>query len=319
MTSLYFIRSDFGRYADTFVKGGFAAVGWIPRMDLSQIEQRAELYPLYQEAHPEDSSAIVIGQQVGQLARFLLEIKAGDYILTSARDTELLYFGTVAEDPSYYYFTEKDDCPCQHRRKVDWTSTVLRRGMFSVPFQNTIRSSLTVFSVSQVDEFISIVKGEPYPPKVQNDPYAAVLSQLLELSDREFEELATHLLTALGFEAEHRGKVGDGGVDATGELNIANLAKVKVYVQVKRYRLGSRIRASTVKQLRQSIPNNGQGAFITTADYDRQADAVATEHGFPRIGLINGRQLVDLLVEHWVDIPLEFQERLGLKPGLVLA
>ena len=46
-----------------------------------------------------------------------------------------------------------------------------------------------------------------------------------------------------------------------------------------------------------------------------------TEHllrsGFPRIGLINGRQLVDLLVEHWGDIPPEFQERLGLKPGLV--
>ena len=30
-------------------------------------------------------------------------------------------------------------------------------------------------------------------------------------------------------------------------------------------------------------------------------------------------QLVDLLVAHWSDIPREFQERLGLKPGLVLA
>jgi hypothetical protein len=30
-----------------------------------------------------------------------------------------------------------------------------------------------------------------------------------------------------------------------------------------------------------------------------------------------GRQRVDLLVEHWSDIPPEFRERLGLKPGLV--
>jgi hypothetical protein len=30
-----------------------------------------------------------------------------------------------------------------------------------------------------------------------------------------------------------------------------------------------------------------------------------------------GRQLVDLLIEHWGDIPPEFRERLGLKPGLV--
>jgi hypothetical protein len=43
------------------------------------------------------------------------------------------------------------------------------------------------------------------------------------------------------------------------------------------------------------------------------------EHGFPRIGLINGHQLVDLLVEHWEDIPPEFRDRLGLKPGLVIA
>lgn len=44
---------------------------------------------------------------------------------------------------------------------------------------------------------------------------------------------------------------------------------------------------------------------------------VALEPGFPRIGLINGRQLVDLLIEHWGNIPPEFRERLGLKPGLV--
>lgn len=60
-------------------------------------------------------------------------------------------------------------------------------------------------------------------------------------------------------------------------------------------------------------------AFITTADYERKAYDVATELGFPRIGLINGRQLVDLLVEHWRDIPEEFQSKLGLKIGLVLS
>ncbi|MBL0349512.1 MAG: restriction endonuclease [Elusimicrobia bacterium] len=106
-------------------------------------------------------------------------------------------------------------------------------------------------------------------------------------------------------------------MDATGELNVANLAKVKVFVQAKRYKLGSKVNASVVKQLRSSIPSNGQGAFITTADYQSAAAGVALAPGFPRIGLVNGRQLVDLLIEHWEDIPSEFRERLGLKPGLV--
>jgi restriction system protein len=88
-------------------------------------------------------------------------------------------------------------------------------------------------------------------------------------------------------------------------------------VQAKRYKIGTKINANTVKQLRQSIPNDGQGAFITTADFQKAAADVALELGFPRIGLINGRQLVDLLIEHWSDIPEDFQKRLGLKPGLV--
>jgi hypothetical protein len=133
------------------------------------------------------------------------------------------------------------------------------------------------------------------------------------------EILVGHLLTALGFEgSEVIGKTGDRGVDATGELNVANLAKVKVFVQAKRYKLGSRITANTVRQLRQAIPFGGQGAFITTADFQNTAHETALEQGFPRIGLVNGRQLVDLLVEHWEDIPAEFQTSLGLKRGLVL-
>ncbi len=84
-----------------------------------------------------------------------------------------------------------------------------------------------------------------------------------------------------------------------------------------RLKLGSRVPSSTVRALRQAIPHDGQGAFITTADFDGKASDIALDPSFPRIGLINGRQLVDLLVEHRNDIPPEFQERLGLKPGLV--
>ena len=145
-------------------------------------------------------------------------------------------------------------------------------------------------------------------------------SKSFSLTTRNLRILTAHLLTALGFEgSEVTGKTGDGGVDATGELNIAGLAKVKIFVQAKRYRLGTRISANTVKQLRQSIPRDGQGAFITTADYQKAAHDVALDPMFPRIGLINGRQLVDLLIEHWSDVPAEFRERLGLKPGLVRA
>jgi restriction system protein len=321
VTNLWCVRAEFGTYTNNFVNGGYVGLGWNAIGKLAAVESREELYPLYKAAFPKDTSNIVIGQQVGQLARFLFEIKGGDYVITPASDTEWLHYGVVAPDPSYYDESGNDGCPYQHRRRVEWAKKRLKRGDFSVPFQNTIRSSLTVFAISQRDEFLAAIgRGEliEKPATVEYDAYRVVLERLLELDDKEFEILVGHLLTALGFEgSEVVGKSGDGGVDATGELNVANLAKVKVYVQAKRYKLGSKVSANTVRQLRQAIPFGGQGAFITTAGFQNAAADVALEAGFPRIGLVHGNQLVDLLIEHWDDIPPEFRERLGLKPGLV--
>lgn len=321
MSKLFCVRAEFGTYTKNFVSGGYVAIGWMSRTDLSGVTSRDELYPLYKAEHPADTSNIVIGQQVGQIARFLLEMQAGDYVITPAADTELLHYGVIAADPSYLYAKGNDGCPYRHRRRLHWANETLKRSGLSVPFQNTIRSSLTVFAVSQRDEFLAAIGRKDLtsaPKAAAYDPYRAVLEQVLQLDDKEFEILVGHLLTALGFEgSEVIGKSGDGGVDATGELNVANLAKVKVFVQAKRYQLGAKVTANVVKQLRQAIPFGGQGAFITTAGFQNGAADVALEAGFPRIGLINGRQLVDLLVEHWNDIPVVFQERLGLKPGLV--
>lgn len=323
MPEVYCVRADYGTYARQFVQGGYVAIGWLWDHDLSSVRTKDELYPLYKAAHPQDTSNLVIGQQVGQIARFLLDLRAGDYVITPDGNTELLHVGVVESDPSYFFGGTEDGCRFPHRRRVRWLPDTYKRAAFSVPFQNTIRSSLTVFYVSQHDQFFEIIGRKDLvtnAPRTTHDPYEVVLEQLLELNDKEFEILIRDLLSALGFEgAEHTGKTGDGGVDVTGELNTANLAAIKLFVQVKRYKRGTRINAGTVKALRQSIPAGGQGAFITTADFQNAASDVALETGFPRIGLVNGRQLVDLLVEHWPKLPEEFRNKLGLKPGLVLA
>ena len=320
MPEIYCVRADFGTYTNLFVKGGYAAIGWIAPVDLTSVKSKDELYPIYKKAHPDDTSNIVIGQQVGQIARFLFDIQAGDFVITPDSDTELLHVGVVQPSPSYFFSARSDGCPFRHRRPVEWLGGTFKRSAFSVPFQNTIRSSLTVFYVSHKEHFFKVIGKKELVPDAPNesyDPYLAVLDQLLELNDKEFEILITHLLAAIGFEgAKHTGKTGDGGVDVTGELNVANLATMKLFVQVKRYKLGTKIAAKDVKALRQSVPSGGQGAFITTADFQGAAIDIALEQGFPRIGLVNGRQLVDWLVEHWSDMPEGLKNRLGLKPGL---
>lgn len=321
--NVWCVRAEFGRYADNFRNGGYIALDYSVSEPYPIGEGREVFVSLYRKYNPDDESKLVIGQQVGQITRFCEEIKPGDYVITPSANTDVLYFGSVLDEPYYFEAEPADGCPFRHRRKVKWSRSSASRSTFSVPFQNTIRSSLTVFAISQAAEFLTAIDADGHEPPEEApafDPYDSVIKQILKLDAKEFEILVSHLLTAVGFEeTEVTGKTGDGGVDAKGTLNAFNIAKVMVYVQAKRYSQGSKITANTVKQLRMAIPAGGQGAFITTADFRRSAYDVATEVGFPRIGLINGRQLVDLLVEHWKDIPAEFQSKLGLKIGLVLS
>ena len=120
MTNVWCVRGEFGTYTQQFVDGGYVGIGWMPNADLSQLTTRDELYPLYKQAHPADTSNIVIGQQVGQIARFLLEIHPGDFVITPAADTEWLHYGNVQPAPSYVYAAGDDGCPYRHRRRVAW-------------------------------------------------------------------------------------------------------------------------------------------------------------------------------------------------------
>lgn len=323
MPEVYCVRADFGTYTEHFLKGGYAAIGLLHRSDLTMVKSKDALYPLYKKEHPDDTSNIVIGQQVGQIARFLFDIQPGDYVVTPASDSKWLHFGVMEAEPPSYIDPGADGCRFKHRRKVKWSTDRINRTVFSVPLQNTLRSSLTVFWISQKDEFFATIGKKdlvsPVAARPAIDPYDFVLNQVLELDPKEFEILIKHLLEAIGFEAEHTGKTGDGGVDVKGTLDVDNFAKIRVFVQAKRYKLGAKIAARVVKQLRQTIPRGAQGTFITTSDYQADAREVADDPDFPRIGLINGRQLVDLLIKHWSDIPQEFKDKLGLKPGLVKA
>lgn len=72
---------------------------------------------------------------------------------------------------------------------------------------------------------------------------------------QEFEILVGHLLTALGFEgSEVTGKTGDGGVDATGELNVSNLAKVSA--QSRNFYLAAMKQFIKWMQIDRRIPDN---------------------------------------------------------------
>ncbi len=323
MANLFCVRAEFGKYSDNFVKGGYVGIGWLDGVDLSSAKSRDDIEELFKKHNPMQKNQNVIGQQTGQISRFVFDLKTGDYVITPSEENEYLYYGEVV-DGKYHFEIPNDGCHYHHRKKVKWENERLQRSLFSVPFQNTIRSTLTIYSIKHQNEFFNIIGKKALVVseeiKAHDSNSTLVLNRILQLDAFEFELLVTKLLEAVGFDSKHTGKSGDGGVDAEGELDMYGMAKIHVIVQAKRYQPGTKINKKTVKELRQSIPNDAQGVFITTADYDKEALKIAVEPGFQRIGTINGKQLVDLLSEKWEDLDLdeEMRAKLGLKRGLIV-
>lgn len=130
------------------------------------------------------------------------------------------------------------------------------------------------------------------------------LSELLHsMPAKRFEELMMHLLIRMKFD-EKTLKVtpyhGDGGIDVTGVYSAAGLTDVNVAVQAKRWK--SNVQAPTVTSLRGSLQVHQQGIIITTSDFSSGARNEAIAPNKTHITLINGEQLIDLLIEHHVGV-----------------
>jgi restriction system protein len=118
-----------------------------------------------------------------------------------------------------------------------------------------------------------------------------------------FEALITELLLQMGFD-ENTVTVTpyskDGGIDVVGIYRAAGLTEVNAAVQVKRWK--GNIQSQVVTQVRGSLQVHQQGIIITTSDFSKGARSEAAAPGKTRIGLINGNELLDLLIKHRVGV-----------------
>jgi restriction system protein len=129
---------------------------------------------------------------------------------------------------------------------------------------------------------------------------------LLNMHPQKFEELIRLLLEQMGFEETKTTPYSnDKGVDVRGELHSNPLSVVKVAIQAKRWT--GNVGASVVRDLRGSlkVADSEQGLIITPSDFSSGAKEEAMSTGKTPIRLINGNQLVGLLIQYNVGVKKE--------------
>jgi restriction system protein len=125
--------------------------------------------------------------------------------------------------------------------------------------------------------------------------------QIGKMPPAEFEALIGTLLAKLGFEdVIVTSFKGDGGIDVRGTMVTGDVVRTRMAVQVKRWK--ANVQAPTVQQVRGSLGAHEQGLIITTSDFSKGARAEAERADATPVALMNGEQVVKLLVENDIGI-----------------
>src|SRR5262249_775706 len=129
-----------------------------------------------------------------------------------------------------------------------------------------------------------------------------------------FEDLIGALLAKIGFEdVQVTARSGDGGIDVRGTLVVGSVIRTSMAIQAKRWK--NNVQAPIIQQVRGSLGTHEQGLIITTSDFSEGARKEAERSNAVPVALMNGEQLVALLVENELGIRRASYDLIELDDG----
>ncbi|HPZ78740.1 MAG TPA: HTH domain-containing protein [Bacillota bacterium] len=152
-------------------------------------------------------------------------------------------------------------------------------------------------SLSQWTELGLASQIEQHNKKVRQE----LRNRLLNMEWDEFEDLIARLLAEMGFEdIEVTTPTRDGGIDVRGTLVVGDVIRTRMAIQVKKWK--HNIQTPIIQQVRGSLGTHEQGLIITTSDFSAGARKEAARPDAIPVALMNGEQLVILMVEYGIGV-----------------
>lgn len=237
---------------------------------------------------------------------------------TASMPTKVVRVMTYLEAAEAILGQSVDRKPIHYR---DLTTNAIKQGLLS---SNGLTPAQTMYAQLLTDVDRRVKRGDP--PRFARYPKglvglaawsqsglveqitahnAAVKRELRDhlrtMDPHLFEVLMGELLVALGFQSVGvTSSSGDEGVDVVGTLVVGDVMRTQMAVQVKRWK--ANVQSPTVQQLRGSLGAHDQGLIITTSDFSPGARAEAAKPDRTPVALMNGEELVSLLVEHQIRV-----------------
>lgn len=323
MSNIWVVRAGRGaEHIDTFVDQGVITIGMTERVGEEAMgDSRKALYERTGAAHPE-WSAPRLGMHVGQLYRFLKDIKVGDEVATYDPNVRRYLLGVVTTEARW----EPDLVEwLPYARSVKWDRRVARDSL-SVGSRNTLGAIQTIFRLSSevsaelrklavpLDAPAEVEPPTPVAPdkeksldEVREDVVEKaaefIEDMLAALDPFQMQDFVAGLLRAMGYKTRVSPKGADRGVDIFASPDGLGMQEPRIFVEVKHRRntpMGS-------QQLRAFLGGRKAGdrcLYVSTGGFTKDARYEA-ERSIVPLTLLALPDLRALLVEHYESLDAE--------------
>jgi len=298
-----------------FLKKNTVALGWVEIGDLRKINPDKESFKeVIYRAYPKKQMSIAI--DAGQLFRFVHEIKTGDLVIYPSKRDREVHFGRIEGD--YFFYPGEEYI---HRRPVKWLKS-FPRTHFSQGALYEIGSAISLFQVKNnaeefraaLDSRIIGTEGDgPQGPdaddieQMTRDFVLKTLSR--ELKGHPLADLVAHLLNIMGYHTRFSPEGPDGGIDIIAHKDELGFEPPIVKVQVKS--IDGNIGDPMVSSLYGKVGSDEHGLLVALGSYTQQAKSF--EKSKTNLRLIDGQELVDLILSHYDDLDSRYKGLLPLK------
>lgn len=307
-----------------FLRENFVALGWVEMKDLSRFgPSRDALKGPLAAAYPNIKPG-AIPNNAGQLYRFVHEMQIGDLIVYPSKLDRQIHIGRI--EGGYQYDPKLSERYPQ-QRAVKWLAHVPRT-KFSQGALYEIGSALSFFQVkTYADEFRTAASGKAVAPALAHDESVAAVAEDIVETTRDFilkrlaqelkghplADFVAHLLGTMGYRTRVSPEGPDGGIDIIAHKDELGFEPPIIEVQVKATE-GS-IGDPIVSALYGKVSVSEYGLLVTLGTFTNQAKNFAKSKS--NLRLIDGNELVDLILDHYEEFDSRYKGLLPLRKAYI--
>jgi restriction system protein len=311
--------------ADTlFLSKGYIAIGWADAGDLSKVADREAFKVLVAKTWPDRAKQkpLWVVTAGSQMFRFIKVMKTGDLVAYPSKQDRKIHLGRVESD---YQYDPSLDPGYPNLRKVKWLDAAPRTH-FSQGALYEIGSALSLFQIKNyADEYRSVAEGKTVAQvaSAKEDSSIVAVKQDVEETTRDFivkalaqetkghpfATFVAHVLNTMGYRTRVSPEGTDGGIDIVAHRDELGFEPPIVKVQVKSTE--GKVGDPEVSALYGKVGSSEFGLVVTLGYFTPQAITFARNKS--NLRLIDGDDLVELILEHYEQLDSKYKAMVPLK------